>query len=30
MCVYFDQKEPIKVQIFETFNSLGQNLSNSS
>ena len=27
---YFVQKEPITVQIFETFECLGQNLSNSS
>ena len=27
--VYFAQKEPIKVKIFETFESSGQNLSNS-
>ena len=28
--IYFAQKEPIKVKIFETFNCWGQNLSNSS
>ena len=27
--IYVAQKEPIKVKIFETFESLGQNLSNS-
>ena len=27
---YFGQKEPIKVQIFETFECLGQNSSNFS
>ena len=27
---YFVQKEPLKVKIFETFECLGQNLSNSS
>ena len=28
--VYFAQKEPIKMKIFQTFKCLGQNLSNSS
>ena len=28
--IYFGQKQPIKVQIFEIFECLGQNLSNSS
>ena len=28
--IYFSQREPIKVQIFETFECWGQNLSNSS
>ena len=28
--IYFAQKEPIKMKIFETFNCLGQNSSNSS
>ena len=28
--IYFCEKEPIKVQIFETFKCLGQNSSNSS
>ena len=28
--IYFAQKEPIKVKIFETFECSGQNLSNSS
>ena len=28
--VYFAQKEPIKMKIFETFKCLGQNSSNSS
>ena len=28
--IYFVQKEPIKVQIFETFKWVGQNSSNSS
>ena len=28
--LYFSQKEPIKMKIFETFKCLGQNLSNSS
>ena len=27
--IYFAQKEPIKVKIFETFECLGQNLSNA-
>ena len=26
--IYFDQKDPIKMQIFETFECSGQNLSN--
>ena len=28
--IYFAQKEPIKVKLFETFKCSGQNLSNSS
>ena len=28
--IYFVQKEPTKVQIFENFEWVGQNLSNSS
>ena len=28
--IYFAQKEPIKMKIFETFKCSGQNLSNSS
>ena len=28
--MYFGQKQPIKVQVFEIFECLGQNLSNSS